>query len=145
LLPSTAQGVNFSPSGNDIAAAHNLSPFISAYPWTSGVGFGTKYANPTALPSSTGLYVAFSPSGIDIAVAHANSPFVTAYPFAHGVGFGAKYADPSTLPTGTGNGVAFFGVNRPALIPISSMKIWTDTIIGSTVSLPAITGISVGE
>lgn len=77
----------------------------SAYPWSSS-GFGTKYANPTTLPTGTGFGVAFSPDGSAIAIAHTASPFVSAYPWS-GSGFGTKYANPTTLPTGAGYGVAF--------------------------------------
>ena len=51
---------------NTIAVAHNTTPFIAAYPWAPGSGFGTKYANPATLPASTGNDVVFSPSGNDI-------------------------------------------------------------------------------
>ena len=88
-----------------LAVAHNSSPYITAYPW-SGSGFGTKYANPSTLPTGTGNGVAFSPDNSAIAVAHLASPFITAYPWSSS-GFGTKYANPSTLPTGNGYGVAW--------------------------------------
>jgi len=93
------------PVPRAIAVAHSTSPNITAYPW-SGSGFGTKYADPATLPTSTGYSVAFSPDGSAIAVTHTTSPFITAYPWS-GSGFGTKYADPATLPTSTGYGVAF--------------------------------------
>ena len=40
-----------------IAVAHDVSPYISVYPWSSG--FGTKYADPATLPTGTGFGVAF--------------------------------------------------------------------------------------
>jgi hypothetical protein len=50
--------VAFSPSGADIAVAHDGSPHVSTFPWNPG--FGTKYADPpTAIPD-TGFGVAFS-------------------------------------------------------------------------------------
>ena len=45
--------------GSDIAVAHDTSPYISVYPWSSG--FGTKYANPATLPTGNGYGVAFNP------------------------------------------------------------------------------------
>lgn len=42
-----------------IAVAHNSSPYITAYPWSSS-GFGAKFANPTTLPTGTGNGVAFT-------------------------------------------------------------------------------------
>ena len=86
-----------------IAVTDTLTPFILIYPWSAG--FGTKYANPSVLPTGQGLGVAFNPAGTAIAVAHTTSPFITAYPWS--AGFGTKYANPSTLPTGTGTEVAF--------------------------------------
>ena len=86
-----------------IAVAHSTSPYISAYPWSSG--FGTKYANPATLPTGSGYGVAFSPDGATIAFAYSASPYISAYPWSSG--FGTKYADPSVLPTGTSRAVAF--------------------------------------
>ena len=103
--------VDFHPDGNVIAVAHDVSPYVSAYPWThnasggSNDGFGTKYSNPSTLPSNTGEGIAFSPDGNDIAVAHASSPYISVYPWSSG--FGTKYSNPSTLPPNLGKGVAF--------------------------------------
>jgi len=93
----------------DIAVAHRDDPFVTAYPWTPGSGFGVKYANPATKPTSWGQGVAFC--GItDVAVAHYADPYVSAYPWAPGSGFGAKYANPASKPTGTCFGVAFCGI-----------------------------------
>ena len=91
--------------GQSIAVVNNLSPRITAYPW-SGSGFGTKFADPGTLPTGNAPNVAFSPAGNAIAAALTASPYITAYPWS-GSGFGTKFADPGTLPTGTGYGVAF--------------------------------------
>jgi len=93
------------PTAKYIAVAHDNSPYISAYPWSSS-GFGTKYSDPGTLPTNTGRGVAFSPDGSAIAIAHDLTPYVTAYPWSSS-GFGTKYSDPVTLPTNTGRGVAF--------------------------------------
>ena len=84
----------WSPSGADLAVAHNTTPFISVYPFSGG--FGTKYANPSTLPAGNGKGVAFNGDGSAIAVAHVTSPYISAYPWA--AGFGTKYANPTTLP-----------------------------------------------
>jgi hypothetical protein len=91
----------------DIAIAHESSPYISVYSFTSGTGFGTKYSNPSTAIPFRGRGVAFSPSGNDIAVAHDFFPYVSVYPFTSGSGFGPKYSNPSTAIPGTGFGVAF--------------------------------------
>ena len=57
LMPGTARGLGFSSDGNDIFIAHSSSPYISAYPWSSG--WGTKYGNPSTLPTGTGRSIAF--------------------------------------------------------------------------------------
>jgi hypothetical protein len=97
----------FSPSGADLALGSASTPWVQVYPWTSGVGFGTKYANPSTLPAgaagSACSDVAFSSSGTEIAVTSVNSPWVQVYPWVSGTGFGTKYANPATLPSGTPN------------------------------------------
>ena len=117
LVPTNAANNNIPTAGaislnqfygahrSAIAVAHDSSPNISAYPW-SGSGFGTKYADPATLLTSSGTGVAFSPDGSAIAAGHISSPFIAAYPWS-GSGFGTKYTNPATLPTGLGFGVAF--------------------------------------
>ncbi len=55
----SGDGIAFSPSGSDVGIAHATTPFVSIYPWSSG-GYGTKYANPTTLPTSAGQAIAFT-------------------------------------------------------------------------------------
>jgi WD40 repeat protein len=95
----------FFNTGDAIAVAHTTTPFVSAYPWT-GSSFGTKFANPTTLPSGTGQGVAFSPADNAIAISTNTTPFVDAYLWS-GLGFGTKFADPATVPIYNGTGVAF--------------------------------------
>ena len=94
--------MDFSPSGLDLALSHGTSPYIHIYPWTTGTGFGTKYANPATLPSgATGYDVSFSPYGNDIAYGSGTvSPTISVYPWISGTGFGTKYANPN-IATGT--------------------------------------------
>ena len=103
----------------DVVVAHGTTPFVTAYPWTSGTGFGTKYSNPATLPTGDGYGVAFQGSA-DVAISHAATPYVTAYPWTSGTGFGTKYTDPATLPPNTGLGVAFTiamaAAGRPARV-----------------------------
>ncbi len=98
------RGVAFHPAGGAIACAHEVSPYISVFPWTSP-GFGTKYANPASLPSGNCNDVVFNNAGTVLAVAVAVSPYVEAY--AWSAGFGSKFSNPSTLPTGAGSGIDF--------------------------------------
>ncbi|KKK67671.1 hypothetical protein LCGC14_2951730 [marine sediment metagenome] len=97
----------------DIAVSHGTAdPFVSAYPWTPGVGFGAKYADPAVKPTGIGQGVDFCGS-TDIAVSHATDPYVTVWPWTPRVGFGAKYADPDVKPTGIGYGTDFW---KPPLL-----------------------------
>ena len=75
------RSVAFSPAGNAIAVAHYASPYITAWPWSAGSGFGAKYTNPATLPTNYSFGVAFSPAGDAIAVAHESPPYITAYPW----------------------------------------------------------------
>lgn len=103
LLPGYADGVSVHPVGNVIVAAHAVTPFITAYAWSSG--FGAKFSNPATLPAGTGVSVDFSPSGADIVVSHLITPFIAAYPWSSG--FGSKYADPVSLPAEGADHVEF--------------------------------------
>lgn len=97
----TAIDVAFHPHGWAIAAAISTSsPSIYVASWSSS-GFGTKYADPTILPTGSGYSIAFHPSGTAIAITHFGSPYVSVYEFGPG-GFGAKYADLTTLVAATG-------------------------------------------
>jgi len=44
---------------NRIAVGHGTSPFVSVYTW-SGSGFGTKYSDPSTLPTGAGQSVNFA-------------------------------------------------------------------------------------
>ena len=55
------KAINFGLSAirkSTLAVAHGTTPFISAYPWSAG--FGTKYADPSTLPTGNGRRVSFS-------------------------------------------------------------------------------------
>jgi hypothetical protein len=43
-----------------LVVGHDLSPFVSPYPWISGTGFGPKYTNPATLPTGAGTAAVFS-------------------------------------------------------------------------------------
>ena len=58
LLNATGFGLSASGKTSTIDVAHDTTPFISTYPWSAG--FGTKYADPSTLPTSTGNGVSFS-------------------------------------------------------------------------------------
>ena len=86
--------------------AVSFTQWITAYPWTSGVGFGTQYANPTTAVSFSTSDIDFSPNGSALVVSGNSTPFLNAYRWS-GNGFGSKYSDPATLPAGNTVGVVF--------------------------------------
>ena len=89
----------FNPGDTVVAVSSINTPYIYAYPFTPGVGVGTKYADPSTL-SNIGLGIHWSPSGNAIAISHNfYSPFISVYSWSNG--FGTKYADPATLPPST--------------------------------------------
>jgi len=45
--------------GDTIFFGGRATPFINAYQWSDATGFGTKYANPTSLPTSNALSIDF--------------------------------------------------------------------------------------
>ena len=139
-------------STTTIAVGHTSSPYVSAYPWTGGSGFGVKYTDPATLPAGQSNGVAISFAGKALAVAHDTSPFVTAYPWNVN-GFGVKYTNPATLPASTGSGVAFSPAGNAiavssSLTPFIQAYPWNastgfGTKYTNPATLPASTGQSV--
>jgi hypothetical protein len=136
--------VAFAPSGAAIAVAHQGSPFVSAYPWNDGTGFGTKYSDPGTLPTGNAFGVDFAPSGAVIAVSHNNSPYVSAYPWNNSTGFGTKYSDPGTVPASNAQGGVAFSPSGADIVvaylnsPYVSAYPWNDsTGFGTQYANPA--------
>ena len=131
-----------------IAVSHDTSPFISAYRFTSS-GFGTKFADPTTLPTGAGNGVAFTSADDVIAVAHTTTPYISAYSFS-GDGFGTKFYDPATLPAGNGDSVAFTSASDAialahAATPFISAYPWSSTGFGTKFTDPATLPASLGN
>lgn len=105
LLASTPQNAKLSPNEDAVVISLTSSPYIAAYAFSSS-GLGTKYANPSTLPSAGASYsgATFSPDGGAVILAHnvassAVAP-VSAWAWNSVTGFGSKYSDPSeTLGT----------------------------------------------
>ncbi|MGH8742917.1 MAG: hypothetical protein ACREUY_01415, partial [Burkholderiales bacterium] len=93
-------------SGSGVALGSSLSPFIAAYPWTDGIGFGTKYANPSPLPPGQVNDSVFNPDANVIFFASDVTPFVAAYAWSSS-GFGTKYANMASLSNGASEGIDF--------------------------------------
>ena len=107
-LDANKEGGGGIVSNKTLIVAHNVSPYITAYPFDGG--FGAKYTNPASIPTATGGQansVTFNTAGNLVAVAYSGSPHVSVYNWTAGVGFGSVFSQPATLPTGDGMGVDF--------------------------------------
>ena len=135
-----------------VALATWASPaYLLTYPWNSGAGFGTQYANPTTPPTGALNGVAFSPLANAIAVANQASPFLDAYGWSSS-GFGTKFTNPATLPTGVANQVAFSPSGNSIAVahdttPFISAYPWGSSGFGTKyanpTTLPAFNGLDV--
>jgi len=105
LPAGNASGMNWNRLGTYIAAAHNSSPGVSVYPWSSG--FGTKVSNPATVPQGNGMQVDWNEDNTAIAVASTDSPYIQAYPWT-GSAFGTKYANPAAMPEAVARSALFF-------------------------------------
>jgi hypothetical protein len=124
-----------------IAVGHATTPNVTAYPWSSSTGFGTKFTDPATLPAGTGTGVAFTAAGDAIAVADNSSPYVTAYPWSIS-GFGTKFTNPATLPAGSGTGVAFSPAGNAIAVahdttPFITAYPWSGSGFGTKFANPA--------
>ena len=106
-----------------------VSPYVLAYPWLPGSGFGTKYADPTVTPTSGVTNVAFSPNGRVIFLGGTVSPYIQAYSWTQESGFGTKYANPSTNPGAVVANIAVNPAGTVVAMSAGSTNVayrWTD-------------------
>lgn len=89
---SAINGIGFSSAGTTLAMATTASPYLWAYPFTSGTGYGTKYADPTTSPAVTSNSIGWRNS-TQVAVTQNTSPYIKVWDFTTGTGWGSKYAD----------------------------------------------------
>ncbi len=101
-----AEQVAFTSDGNDVAFGGAASPYVAVWPWT-GSGYGTKYSNPSSLPSGFVYGLGIAPDDSAVAVGSTFGDKMQAYPFTSGTGLGTKYSNPATLPTGNCRKAAF--------------------------------------
>lgn len=124
----------------DVAIGSNSSPFINAYTFASGTGFGTKYTNPASLPSYRIYEPAFCGT-TDIACAsYGKSVPLPIYPWTSGVGFGARYT-PITYGSSTTLLGADFSPDGTDLALASSGGYGLNMAIGA---YPFTTGVGTG-
>ena len=85
-----------------LGIAHYTTPYAAAYQWSDVSGFGTKYANPSTLPSGISRAIDFNPDATAVAIAHDGAPYLSVYPWSSS-GFGTRFSNPATPPP-AGNG-----------------------------------------
>ena len=98
-LNTTEFDIQFNPASTQIAASGSYSPYIHAWPWSSG--FGGKYSNPSPIPSQYVKNIQFSPNGNFLAANLNTGRAPIAYAWTAS-GFSTRYTAASTsLPSGT--------------------------------------------
>ena len=83
---------------------YHSSPFIFAYPFTAGSGYGAAFSNPSVLPANDVRGLCFNQDYSVLFVGAQTSTTaetLTAYEWSDSTGFGTKYANPSPVVSGT--------------------------------------------
>ena len=145
-------GIN--PVNNDIVTTA-ASGSVSAYPFSTLSGFGTRYALVSGLTGSgsSTLSAAFTSDGTEVAIGGSLSPRIHVFQWQQGAGFGTKYSDPASLPPSDPNGVAFNPAGNSLAVahantPFITVYPWAagagfGTRYANPTTLPSSTGSSV--
>lgn len=131
--------VAFHPSGNAIFMANASTPFLHAYAWNSATGFGTKYANPSTLPTDgNAAKIATNPAGDAVAVSNLfGAERLNVYAWNNATGFGTRFSNPATIPTGGCTSVAWhpsggaIAVTQASTSPFVSTYPWSVSGFGT--------------
>lgn len=94
LPPDGGYLPTFSPDGNSLVTGSRVSPWLTAWQWSSS-GFGAAYSNPTTMPTGIVWQAVFTADSKAIILITSSSPWAMAYQWSPTSGFGAKYTDPS--------------------------------------------------
>ena len=93
---------SYTPLVQDLMMPSTSSPYLNGYSWSDNNGFGSRYTNPSTLPTTTQGSSRFKPDNTAILFSTPSSPYTNAYQWTLGSGFGTKYSNPGTaLPTGS--------------------------------------------
>jgi hypothetical protein len=117
------------------------APRIHAYAWTTASGFGTKYANPAVLGTSSTTVCSWSPSGTVAFTGINVNPGIRGYNWNNSTGFGTVL----TSPAGTASGLTAARFNREgnAIVtaasnsPFTHAWAWSGSAFGSKFANPA--------
>jgi hypothetical protein len=121
----------------------NTTP-LAAYPFTSGIGYGTKYADPATLPTAQTTRVSWDENTSTVITAQGNSaPYINAYPFSVS-GWGTRFTITNAFTTASqdiafdqrGQSV-FFSSGAP------TRRAWSSSGFGSNLTAPS-GGLTVG-
>lgn len=86
-----------------IIVGHYISPFLFAYPFTPGSGYGTAYSNPSTLPINDTRTVVFNADYSVVfvgTIASTTSVTINAYAWDDNTGFGTRYSNPTPTISG---------------------------------------------
>jgi len=103
---NSGQGTRFSPFGNSVFAnvgGSNGTPWVFAFAYTQGTGFGTKFANvsATSLTAMRSLNVVGSAATAQKILCGLFSAAPIIVNFSSSSGFGTKMTNPSGMPAAT--------------------------------------------
>ena len=101
----SSYGTNWNAAGDQIAIGVSAVPYVYAYPWTVGSGFGSRYANPGVALPNFGDSTSWRLGDGQVAFAAVVSPYVSVYNFSSG--FGSRYANPATAIPQVSDGLQF--------------------------------------
>jgi hypothetical protein len=115
----------------------NTAPLV-AYPFTSGTGYGTKFADPATLPTGQGGYIAWDENTSSVITSQQNvSPYINAYPFTSS-GWGTRFTITSAFTTAS-NDIAFDKRGQSAFFLQSTptRRAWSASGFGSNLTSPS--------
>lgn len=105
--------LRFGNTNSYLFTTETTSPFLAAYSWGSGAGFGPispKFTDPAAAAQSSTSIPAINSNDTVVIVGQATTPYVKAYAFS-GSGWGTAFSEPSTkyttAATGSPNQIEF--------------------------------------
>lgn len=138
--------IRWTPDGDYVLVGGTIAsagkPYLAAYAWTNGSGFGTRYVPASNRPTDRTTGIHFHPSGDYVAVSQAGSSvFLRTYPWSSSSQFGSNITAPSggwsddteqVQFTAAGNDVAVVGAasNYVGVWP------WTGSAYGTKYSSP---------
>ena len=122
----------------------NTAPLV-AYPFTSGTGYGTKYADPATLPTAQASRIAWDENTSTVITAQGNtSPYINAYPFSSS-GWGTRFTITNAFTTASQD-IAFDKRGQRVFFSSGAptRRAWSVSGFGSNLTAPS-GGLSVGS